>query len=1136
VTVWRLLARNLLYYWRTGLMVALGVAIATAVITGSLIVGDSVRGSLRDTALARLGAIDLAVTAPHLFREALGDEFRTAAHMRRTVAVYQTRGAVTAATSEAVAPRVNVYGVTTDFFTLFASQSSPSLTGRQVAINNALARDLLLVPGDMLLVSVNRETGAPADSLFAQRKRAMTVRTLRVRISAVMPDHGVGGFGLFAASQTPRNLFCDLHWLQEQLGIRGRVNALLCVTAHGVSTGLQVEDAALTQVSQLPDAGLQLLPNTAQGYFSVQSDSMLLTAATASRAVAAARAQHLHAAQTSMYLATSMQKIADPHARLAYALIAGSEPLAPYAFSAGDGKPLDDHGIWLNQWAATDLGASVGEQVEVQYLIPAWDGIYRSGSARYVVRGIVRLTGAATDRGLAPAITGITDARSVSDWQPPFPIDLRRITPRDDAYWSQYRTAPKAYLSLNSLRALWASGPQGEKADWLTSVRVAVPVAQKMATTMSRFAAQLRQALPPRQAGLTIVPVRRLALTAAKGSTDFSALFLSLGFFIIAAALALAIMMMRLLIDRRAAEVGILLACGMTTRWIARLLLGEGTVLAFFGALAGAPLGFVYGWGIVRALTTWWTGALADTPLWFHWTGASLGIGGGVGCGVGIIAAWWSLRALRQRRILSLLAGWQAVGVIGEVDEGKVGRRLGHRGRILAWSVGCFTLLAALALALAGGRHAVSPTTAFFGAGTAMLGTALTGAWLLLTTALSRRFATPSFLRLAMRNAAANRGRSLLIFGLLACASFLIITVAANTRDFSRVDPTDRRSGTGGFSLLATSSLPILYDFGTRSGRANLGFSPEDEAIFAGVDVMPFLVSPGDDVSCLNLAATPTPRILGVPPAMIARGGFTVQTAMKLEHTSPWKWLDISIAEGEIPAFGDADTVMWSLNSGLGEKLLVPGADGRSRTLRFVGLLNTSVLAGNLLVGQAQFAQMYPGIHAPRVFLLSTPPARERAVAEVLRRILGDQGLEVRGTREVLNDYARVQNTYLATFLALGGLGIFLGTLGLVVVVLRNALERRKEFALLLAIGFTRGEISRLLLLENISLLLFGQICGAIAALLAVAPQLVTSGATVPWVSILGILGGNLLLGAGASALAALAATRGDMLRALREE
>ena len=44
----RLLARNLAYHWRGNAAVLLGVGVGTAVLTGALLVGDSLRGSLRE--------------------------------------------------------------------------------------------------------------------------------------------------------------------------------------------------------------------------------------------------------------------------------------------------------------------------------------------------------------------------------------------------------------------------------------------------------------------------------------------------------------------------------------------------------------------------------------------------------------------------------------------------------------------------------------------------------------------------------------------------------------------------------------------------------------------------------------------------------------------------------------------------------------------------------------------------------------------------------------------------------------------------------------------------------------------------------------------------------------------------------
>ncbi len=71
-----LLLNTLAYHWRTNLAVWLGVVVGTAVIGGALIVGDSVRGSLRDMTLARLGQVDLALTGPRFVSEQLSLDIR----------------------------------------------------------------------------------------------------------------------------------------------------------------------------------------------------------------------------------------------------------------------------------------------------------------------------------------------------------------------------------------------------------------------------------------------------------------------------------------------------------------------------------------------------------------------------------------------------------------------------------------------------------------------------------------------------------------------------------------------------------------------------------------------------------------------------------------------------------------------------------------------------------------------------------------------------------------------------------------------------------------------------------------------------------------------------------------------------
>src|SRR5437667_1261036 len=115
-----LVRRGLTHYWRTNIAVVIGVATAVAVLSGALLVGNSVRGSLRDLVLQRLGRADLAVLSSAFFREALAADIRrdqAFARMFDDVApLVMLQGLVTDQASGRRASRVQVYGVDDRFW------------------------------------------------------------------------------------------------------------------------------------------------------------------------------------------------------------------------------------------------------------------------------------------------------------------------------------------------------------------------------------------------------------------------------------------------------------------------------------------------------------------------------------------------------------------------------------------------------------------------------------------------------------------------------------------------------------------------------------------------------------------------------------------------------------------------------------------------------------------------------------------------------------------------------------------------------------------------------------------------------------------------------------------------------------
>ena len=83
-----------------------------------------------------------------------------------------------------------------------------------------------------------------------------------------------------------------------------------------------------------------------------------------------------------------------------------------------------------------------------------------------------------------------------------------------------------------------------------------------------------------------------------------------------------------------------------------------------------------------------------------------------------------------------------------------------------------------------------------------------------------------------------------------------------------------------------------------------------------------------------------------------------------------------------------------------------------------------------------------------------TTAEQAAALAGIVEKELQPFGVDAVSTTERLAAFHRVENTYLSTFQALGGLGLLLGTIGLAAVMFRNVLERRRELALLRAVGY----------------------------------------------------------------------------------
>jgi putative ABC transport system permease protein len=1158
----RLLLRNLIYHRRGNFAVCLGVVLGTAVLTGALLVGDSLRGSLRSLALDQLGWVDDAMVTSRFFRQALADEIGPG----KTSPALLLRGS---AASEGKEPhradKVVLLGVDDRFW---PAGSVPADKGfwlsnqAEAVLNTTLAQALNVKEGDRITLNVQKAENVPRETLLGKRKADDVLQSFSVRVKALLPDEGMARFTLKPSGEPVRNAFVPLRYLQEKLELAGRANALL------VGSMKNDPQTALPRALTLDDWNLKLRTpeerarafvrildprNADQGRLkkirwdgrvpedlAAQADAQNVTTADRIVAYYQKHRDYLNLESTQMYLDPVVEaaarnvsrskdpawgvrpilvyladSISDGKREVPYAVVAGVDPVELPLAPSKDAKPLKNNEIVLVSWPGSPLQPEADARITLAYYAPDERNQLQKKRETFFFRESVPLRGPLDDPDLTPEFHGTTDKLDMASWEnPPFPYDPKRVKAADENYWKRYRTTPRAYVTLETAQRLWSS-----RFGNLTSLRIT----PGDSASAREFQKRLLTELQPAQGGFVFQKVKDLALRSGSGATDFGLYFLAFSFFLIVAALLLVGLLFRLNLDRRAGETGLLAATGWSNARVRRLLLGEGIALAVVGGLVGLAGARIYADLMLQYLRARWPGGENLAFLRFHAEPLSFLIGYVASLVVSVLTVLWATRVLAKQSPRALLAG-QTTSLPA--------RKKGSWGPVIVGG----SLVGAVACVLVGmfvqGHEAQAGS--FFGSGTFLLTAGLTLLWLWLKRTATQSTPQPTLGALGVRNAGRHLIRSVLTAGLLASATFLIVAVESFHKDAGS-DFFKRDGGSGGFPLLAESDVPLFQDLNQPGVHKELGLP----ALFDKVTVYPCRVRAGDDASCLNLYQPLRPRLLSVSSAFSQRGGFAFragQWSTPEEKKNPWLLLEKPTGDGSVPVFADATTAEYALKVGLGDIVKVPDDRGGEIKLKIVGLLAESIFQSELVLAESNFLKLFPRQEGFSFFLIDAPADKSQDIQKALESALAGQGFFVSSTKERLESYLAVENTYLATFQALGGLGLLLGAAGLAVVLLRGVWERRGELALLRALGFRKGALAWLVLAENLFLLLAGLGVGTLAALVAVAPHWTGSGAALLWLRLVLLLGMVVVVGLAAGLTAAVGTLRTPVLTALRRE
>ncbi len=486
-----LVRKSLKHYWKSNLAVILGVGTAVAVLAGALTVGDSVKSSLRKLVLNQLGRMDDIITASSaFFREELADEiakqdeFRNAYSDACPLLIFEC--VVTNAETKRRAGGVQIYGID-DRFVRFHQLTDVSLPeGNATLISQTLASELGIKPDETVLIRIEKPSAIPTESVHGRKDD--TGVTMRANVAGVLESERLGDFSLRPQQSGVKALYIPLERLQRNLEQDDKANAILLKRSdanRNTQEALTAARTSLRKAFSIADLGLRVRKLEASGSISLESDSALISDSIFARALEAGSKTGFASSPVLTYLANTIAsgERAIPYSLVtalgedAYRKLKGTE-------AGAEAIPPNASPILLNDWAAKNLSASKGSSIRLEYYLWRDDGVLDTASADFVVDGIVPISGPAGDRDYAPDYPGITEAKSLGDWDPPFPIDLSRVRSVDEDYWNKYRTTPKAFILLPDGQRLWQS-----RFGKLTSIRFHPKSEENLDTALSSFVA-----------------------------------------------------------------------------------------------------------------------------------------------------------------------------------------------------------------------------------------------------------------------------------------------------------------------------------------------------------------------------------------------------------------------------------------------------------------------------------------------------------------------------------------------------------------------------------------------------------------------------------------------------------------------
>jgi ABC-type lipoprotein release transport system permease subunit len=1043
MTTFRLIIQNLRHYIWSSLATAAGIAIASAIIIGALIIGDSLRQSLKQIVYYRLGDASHTITAgDRLFTQQLAYNIAES-NILKAAPVLKSEAIVSVQESDARVSKVQIWGIDS----MFAEVTGADLEELEkdgLIMSGNLAERLNVSPGDFILLRIRTINSIPSNTPFVSEEGQTITR--RMPVSRIIGKKELSHFNLQSSQTAPYNIFVSIEWLNQIMELENKANIIVL---HASAEDGNFIREHLVKSLNLDDLGLQLARVSDSENWKLTAERVFID-----ESVSHEMEQLFPSAQPHLtYFANSLQH---------------KTKETPYSFVTATnhltGIQAPDEMI-INQWLADDLEAHVGDSLLMRFFVVGPLRELEEKEEWFRISAVISMADALPDSILMPHLPGLSDAGSCRDWDTGVPINLDKIRQKDEDYWDDFKGTPKAYISLAKGRQLW----QNRFGDLTTIILPGDLYKEQEIRNL------LTSNIDPFQLEYQVNPVLEQGLEAAGGGVDFGQLFSGLGMFIIISGLLLSVLLLQYNLKKREGQIQLFASMGFSRALIRKIVMVEASLIIIFGSFAGLLISLVYTRLVFAGLNRIWYDIVRTDVLLLHFDSFILLAGMVISIILGFVAVFWGTGKIIAQHL-------------NHENENTTYKKKSVLVEFAAFLSGFFFLLFLGLTGYALIFEVNSDLSIWLIAGIALLLGLLSGLFYGLKVFQKTGLNAVSLHLLIWKNLTRNPSRSFTILTLLALGSFVIVVTAANQKDLT-IDPSDASGGTGGFEFIAETTIPVLTNLNMTETQNNLGL-PDN------VNYVQFLTAYDDDASCHNLNRVANPRLLATEPYLLS-GRFSFAADQLLSNTDhPWLSLDDEYS-GCIPAIADQSVIQWGLGKSIGDTLYYINASGEEIRVLLVGGLNNSVLQGNLIISQKKLLENFPSVAGSSVFLVDVGAGNMDSIKEELQFLFRDYGWDMTTTQAQLAGFNSVENTYLQIFFMMGALGMLLGTIGLAIVIAKSMIERASETAVLRAMGFSKKVILYIYFTENFLLFVVGLLAGTLSGLIATMPSFLSGSQNV---------------------------------------